>query len=720
MVNRTILADMVGEDYNVIESCDGAEGMYQLRKFASAISIILLDYVMPVMNGFEMLGAMKAEGYDDIPVIMISSQQAPDFVERAYELGVADFIARPFDPNVVFHRIANTLFLFSKQRMLQDLVVEQVARRQRDMNLMVSVLSHVVEFRNGESGPHVINVRAVTEMLLMEYIEMWPECGLTAEDVSIIGLASGLHDIGKITIPESILNKPGRLTPEEFAIMKTHCVIGAAMLNDIPGMKDERLVSYAHDICRWHHERYDGRGYPDGLMGDETPIYAQAVAVADVYDALVSTRVYKQAYSHAESLEMIFDGQCGQFNPKLLKCLEAVAPRLERKLAGATVMGLQDSMIERSLERRLDASLKAPQGPPAPSRVDFELSKQSFFDSLSREVRFEYNIDSHMLEISSYGAELLGLRRVISHPSTSPELLEICGQENMALVVDALRTSTPTHTDFDFDMQLNVKGEARWYHVFARALWTFGRNTRYEGAIGKLVDIHESRKHVEDLQYRATHDSLTRIMNRARATEVICERLAAEPKGVAMLMLIDIDRFKEINDTQGHIFGDRVLEYFAECLKRCVREDDVICRFGGDEFMVFIETTKAFDPIVKRLHEEVEGELDGVKIEISMGVACSNCCGRDYDTLLSYADEALYAAKRAGRSGMAYCGRGTNPLTMPHSLDSGFSRSWKTLKQHTDDFVAPVFSQKEAGQARTMHDCTCVAQETFLEFEGRQ
>ena len=277
---------------------------------------------MPVMDGFDVLNAMNQNQWiEDIPVIMISSEDSGAAVRRAYELGASDYINRPYDAKVVYQRVYNTIKLYAKQKRLITLVRNQIYEKERYSQVMISILSQIVEFRNGESGRHVMNINKLVAVLLHRLTVKTDRYHITAEDQELIITASALHDIGKIGIDGKILNKPGKLTPEEFEIMKTHTVIGASMLDSLEEYQDEKLVQIAKEICRWHHERYDGKGYPDGLVGDEIPISAQVVALADVYDALTSERVYKKAYSHEKAMKMILGGECGEFNPLLLECL---------------------------------------------------------------------------------------------------------------------------------------------------------------------------------------------------------------------------------------------------------------------------------------------------------------------------------------------------------------------------------------------------------------
>ena len=332
-MNREILTEMLQDDFRILEAENGEEALKMLKQYGTGISLMLLDIVMPVMNGFEVLAAMAREHWmDDIPVIMISSEGSEDYIRRAYEMGIADYIRRPFDAKIVYQRVFNTIKLYAKQRRLISLVADQIYEKEKNNRMMVGILSQIVEFRNGESGPHVLHIQTLTRLLLERLVQKTGQYGLSWSEQYMISMASALHDIGKIGIDEKILNKPGKLTKEEFDIMKTHTLIGAAMLENLKMYQGEILLEVAYQICRWHHERYDGKGYPDGLKGEEIPISAQVVSLADAYDALVSDRVYKKAYSHEKAMEMILNGECGMFNPLLLECLVEIQDKVRKEL----------------------------------------------------------------------------------------------------------------------------------------------------------------------------------------------------------------------------------------------------------------------------------------------------------------------------------------------------------------------------------------------------
>ena len=333
MMNRMMLTSILGEDYRILEAGNGKQCLELLREKAGQIALVLLDINMPVMDGFEVLRTMNTNHtIEDVPVIMISSDDSEEVIRKAYELGASDYVSRPFDAKIVYRRVANTIKLYAKQRRLVQMVSDQIRAREKNTDVLVGVLSQIVEFRNGESGSHVRHIRIITETLLHRLMELTNRYDLTPEQQDNIPLASALHDIGKIGIDEAILNKPGRLTPEEFAVIKTHSMLGAEMLQKTESFADQPLLQTAYEIARWHHERWDGKGYPDGLRGDDIPVSAQLVSMADVYDALTSERCYKKAFPHETAVQMIANGECGAFNPLLLQCLLDVQGELKQEI----------------------------------------------------------------------------------------------------------------------------------------------------------------------------------------------------------------------------------------------------------------------------------------------------------------------------------------------------------------------------------------------------
>lgn len=322
--SRSLLAEILEDNYSVEEVADGSEVIDAVRSYGTSISAVLLDVMMPQVTGIDVLRFFKELGYSEkVPVLMISSETDPEIEQTCLELGAFDFIHKPFDPIIAKSRIKNALTMFEYQNSLEKKVREKARQLNSINEAIVELMGNLVEARNLESGTHVFRVKEYARIIAHELMKRYPEYGLTENDVDLISATSALHDVGKIMIPDSILLKPGRLTSEEFEIMKTHSEKGYEIIKQMPADWDPSYFRFAGEICLYHHERFDGRGYPEGLKGDEIPIAAQIVAVADCCDALSTDRVYKKAFSMEVTFEMILGGQCGTFNPKVLDCFDA-------------------------------------------------------------------------------------------------------------------------------------------------------------------------------------------------------------------------------------------------------------------------------------------------------------------------------------------------------------------------------------------------------------
>ncbi len=328
-VNRTILEVMFRSSFHIVEATNGQEAIDRLEEDPGYV-LVLLDIVMPIKDGFDVLEYMKQKGLiEQVPVILITSETIRDSEDRAYAYGIADVIHKPFYPDIVKRRAQNIIDLYQHQANMERKLKEQeeaiLAKEkkiQENNEFLISALSSVVEFRSSETGEHIRRIKYFTRILLKYLAKYFPKYGITDAQINEIARASALHDIGKIGIPDSILLKPGKLTAEEFETMKTHTTIGCDMLKKFKKEEDNEFYRYCYDICRYHHERWDGNGYPDHLAGDEIPIWAQVVSIVDVYDALISERVYKAAFPHTVAYEMIQNGECGQFSPDILECFE--------------------------------------------------------------------------------------------------------------------------------------------------------------------------------------------------------------------------------------------------------------------------------------------------------------------------------------------------------------------------------------------------------------
>ena len=342
-LNRDILADILC-DYDTLQASNGMEALEIIGKNPGMINAVLLDLVMPGLDGYETLKALQERGYlEHLPIIIITGDDSVGTEKKCFEVGASDYIRKPFDESLVIHRIKNIIQLYDYKKSLEDKVAQQTSKLnlqykllqdsaeilKRNNKKIIEILGTIVEYRNLESGEHVRRVMEYTEILGTQLMKDCPEYELSPETIRTISEASALHDIGKITIPDSILLKPGKLTDEEFDYMKSHTIRGCEILKSIEGIWDKTYSKYSYEICRYHHERYNGKGYPDGLAGDKIPIAAQIVSLADVYDALINERCYKDAYPKDEAFLMIMEGECGVFNPKLLQAFRECREQFE-------------------------------------------------------------------------------------------------------------------------------------------------------------------------------------------------------------------------------------------------------------------------------------------------------------------------------------------------------------------------------------------------------
>ena len=484
-MNRMMLSDMLGDQYDYVEAADGREALRILEKNVS-IDLILLDINMPEMNGFEVLEEMNRYHWiQEVPVIMITAEESVESMEHAYSLGVTDYIPRPFNVYIVRRRVVNTLNLYVNQKRLMRLVSDQIAEKEENNTLMVSILSNVIEIRNHESGDHIRNIRRITELLLHQLVQKTKAYHLSEEDIALIMTASSLHDIGKITIPEEILNKPGKLTKEEFEIMKTHSTAGAQILEQMKYGQDKPLYRYALEICRWHHERWDGHGYPDGLMGEEIPISAQIVAIADVYDALTSERCYKKAYDHTTAINMILNGECGAFNPLLLECLTETAPQLR------IVTGVNgDAMPYRFELNRLSEEILAHADLPKNDRVQNLLATMQeridFFASTSGGIQFEYDAVSRLADVTNWN-EPPQYRHSVKNVTRVNDFRYL-SQHDFKRLRDAMDATTKENPEFALSILFPVGNEYHWCDLRVRTLWSDFRPDHYIAAVGQLLD----------------------------------------------------------------------------------------------------------------------------------------------------------------------------------------------------------------------------------------
>ena len=478
--NRDMLKEILRETYNYLEAENGNQAI-QIMGENPGIDLMLLDINMPQMNGFEVLKWMnQSRCIDENPVIMISSEDAVDTMRKAYELGITDYITRPFDSVIVKKRVQNTLGLYMNQKHLINVVYDQVYEKEENNNIMIRIMSNILGSRNSESREHILHIKTATEMMLRQLVKVTDAYPLTEADIALITTASSLHDIGKIRIPEEILNKPGRLTDEEFQIMKTHSELGAAIIKDMDFPQDHPLVHTAWEICRWHHERWDGKGYPDGLKGEEIPISAQVVSIVDVYDALTSERCYKKAFDHDTAIQMILDGQCGQFNPILLMCLKELSLQLSKMIDKE----MDDTSYYHEVQRLSNEILSdrsLPNHNYSQNVVRVMKEKLDFFKSNSGMNSIEYNTISGQLTILNGKQQILCQR---NNPNFNLFKEFGVNEEDVHHIQALLHQTSVQNKEISVQIKATVENVRQMYKLKLHTLWSPLKKDGYIGVVG--------------------------------------------------------------------------------------------------------------------------------------------------------------------------------------------------------------------------------------------
>lgn len=769
-MNRAILAEILGSDYNILEATNGRECLAMLEQYGTGIALILLDIVMPVMDGFAVLSEMNRNHWiEDIPVIMISSEDADTVVRHAYELGVSDYVSRPFDAGVVYRRVFNTIKLYAKQRRLASLVTSQIKEKEKNTKMMISILSEVVEFRNGESGQHVLHIGTLTQRLLERLTQKTDKYDLPPETQELIVMASALHDIGKVAIDDKILNKPGRLTPEEFDLMKTHTVVGANMLDHLGRYKNEALVKTAHDICRWHHERWDGNGYPDRLKGDEIPIAAQVVALADVYDALTSERCYKHAYDHDTALRMILNGECGAFNPLLLDCLQKSSEQLRTELTRSEWdRGFRQETYRLSEEILHREAL--PRENHSQLLLEQEKERTDFYAAQCGGIRFDYDLLAGSVTVYDYHAEPMQQKTVTDFAQGRG--LGFLNEQDQRKLSKAISRATPEAPDVVLPVMVQRDGKPRLHRMALHTIWSGAGVRRCVNVLGQLTDEQHRVEHQAELltaldpeedpahflrrlqgifdvvrlvdpghRKVLTLDSdgiLTEkpghchmVWNRDSRCEncisakayarktilnkiefkdeeayfVISKYIEVGGRGCMLEMvtrltdgrwldmgghrllldrcdgmersafvdpltgaytrryfdkflasgemsggvaMIDVDQFKSVNDSFGHLVGDEALKTVAEAMQNCLRQTDILIRYGGDEFLLLMPQSRpnGVESVIRRVQDAVQAARVPSHPELRLSVSIGGVCDvQPLTEAIRQADVRMYRNK---------------------------------------------------------------------------
>lgn len=587
-MNRAMLANMLDHDFQIIEAVDGHETISALEMYKGEIAALLLDIVMPEMDGFQVLEEMQRRGWtESVPTIMISAEMGSAYIDRAFELGASDYINRPFATGIIRRRIINAILLHTKKQQLMDIVSTYFYRHEKNTEEMVSILSSAVEHRCCGGGRHMAGVSCLTGLLLRRLLAREDVHPLDPADVETVCMAASLHDIGKLMIPCELLEKPDRLTPEEYEIVKRHTVIGAQLIAELPGYQGEKLTKYAMEICRWHHERWNGEGYPDGLKGDRIPLAAQIVSLADAYDVLVHQRSYKAPCTHEQAMAMLHNGDCGSFNPLLLSCLDEVGEAARR--------GVDRKAAARRSPRRTVEELYRGQDLAAArmtQQLEDAYAKQDLLFALSGEIWFEYTPHPSSLRLSRGAAEQMGLPSMIVAPLDDPDFLARVGAETVDAVRRRLADLTADEAYLEVAAHLVLNGQPRRCQLTILALWSAAEHGRCAALFGRVIDIDDSCERLERYDRAAGHLADRQLLLPVTMGRDDVLRVTAEQLGPVMqsyrtmfqtVRLVDPGiRMQVSTDANGHSI-DRAGHCYAiwgkrQRCERCTSQDAVRTR----------------------------------------------------------------------------------------------------------------------------------------------
>lgn len=666
-LNRAILSELFQNEYKILEAENGVDALSLIEKYGRYIKVVLLDLVMPEMDGFQVLKRLqKSRWFHQIPIVLITVENNGGTTLKEYISGISDIINKPFNPEIVHRRVKNIIELYNHKRFLETKLqeqyqrLEQQAERLRKANtFVIDTLSTAVEFRNSESGLHIVRMRRITEFLLRTLSARYEKYHFTEQEISVISDAAALHDIGKITIPDSVLLKSGPLTPEEFEIMKTHTIKGCEILESLKYSQDEEYFRYSYEICRYHHERWDGNGYPDGLKGEQIPIWVQVVSLADAYESLTGERIYKPSYSHEKALSMIVNGECGQFNPELLNCfLEEIENLLQELRQPEKRLSLLSSPAYSPSEN----SQPEPLSERTLRLLELERQKYRVLFDLSGDITFDYDAQTDVLTFSEKFTEMFGGSFQIQNALMAIEKTDKILKEDKLKIWKVFEKLSPEQPVGKMELCMKTAvGTFEWFEVLINALWRTEMGSECLSLIGKMTNINDLKIETSCLKKQANTDSLTGTYNRKAAQELITGFLLSEPMPQSALFFMDIDDFKSFNDDFGHQYGDKILQKIGEKLKSAFRGTDVVGRIGGDEFIVFLEEISSREAITRkaqevcRLFQQIGAEIDSPReITGSVGVACSPEDGLTFDGLLAKADQALYQAKKRGKNQFSF------------------------------------------------------------------
>lgn len=655
-INRAILEEIFSGEFSILEAVSGAQGAALLRQ-ENRIALVFLSPDLLSNDSMLVLDEMKQSGIlSRVPlVLMLGNANAPS-VEKFLQAGAWELIQKPFNPGIIRRRISHLLELGrleetseAEEENWRQTLVEQLEAACQSDYIVFDLLGDVLEFGTEDAGGHNRRIRLMTRLLMRRVAE----CGgvsLDENEIRTVSMAAVMHDIGKIMVPRELLEKPGRLTKEEYEQVQRHVLYGEQLLREMGFLQSVKEHQFYFDICRWHHERYDGSGYPDGLKGAEIPIWAQVVGLADCYDTLVNKRVYKPAYDHKRAVEMIARGERGSFSPFLLDILRQSEDELYRIVQ-------ENGLL---LDREEDVGQKVTQeetlGFHISERVrrlfQDELLHYQEISDLSQDITFEWKKSDRTLRFSQEFSRIFGMETIFPESLIAVRIRSLIEKKDGERLSHLLHSLSPDVPNGRIQIRMiRPSGQACWYEALFHSIWRESEGG-YDciRCIGKLSCIDERKRQISRLKDEATKDFLTGLWSRGKMEHSVWELVK---KGEAFAFFyMDVDHFKQVNDQRGHPFGDQFLKMFAEILKKNLRTDDIIARVGGDEFVAVLRGVREEAVALQKARQLSEQfrtipDIDGVpgRFSGSIGIALFPEDGQTLVEIADRADRALYSCK---------------------------------------------------------------------------
>ena len=653
LIEHSLLSQQEKTGYDVIFVNTGFEVMSFLSAYSSEVSLFLCAEQLPDMSCIELINRIKQSVHSlgNILTILFSRRVNGELVNQALSAGCTQILSVPIKLEEFQSIIMRILQQSDCMHNFRGMIKDSFYRNERRTRLFAAVLSEAVEFRKWQGDDlYPFNSGSCIKVLLKRLRSKTNQYN-PIDDARIehIAISSMMQNIGYVMIPQEILSEPGELTDEEYEIIKKHPENGAKILEEAKGSLNDSMLDTAIEIARYHHERWDGTGYPRGLKGDEIPISAQVSGIANVYATLVENRPYRSAYSHDDAIRMIISGECGAFSPVLMECLKEGSEEI-RKLPPVRE-------YERALRESADRNF--PDNPNDTAiddidvhRVDMTEKKQNFYASLSHDCIFEYQDQRKCLNFSSHTMNKFGLPAIITDIREHKKLNSIISIEMMKAILTDVRALEQESDRLRKDLVLKINGRNEWNRIIAGPIYSEDASHTFIGIAGVIINVDNEHMHISQLEQEAAFDPLTKLRNRRNAEMIIRHQLEVSSESEFCFCILDFDNFKSINDNMGHTAGDIYLMEVGMLLKHYVRRNDIVGRLGGDEFVWFFSYEKNPDEIIHRVFGKMNGSVvidDGPLLSISLGAVTTKQVGRDIDRMYEAADYAMYEAKRTGK-----------------------------------------------------------------------